>query len=164
MRESTFLRGKMETTGRMTGVARSRPSRERPYFPFLSSIFHFRRSQNVAAQVLVLHNVHELLVDVRGVNFNVLFLEVRRLERDFIKNFLEYGVQAARADIFGLLVDAGGKTGDRGDGIFGEIQLHALGLSSAAYCLISAFFGSVRIRMKSSSLRDCSSTRMGKRP
>src|SRR6266516_3697668 len=35
---------------------------------------------------------------------------------------------------------------------------------SATYCLMSAFFGSVKMRMKSSSLRDCSSTRMGRRP
>ena len=36
--------------------------------------------------------------------------------------------------------------------------------NSATYCLISAFFGSVRIRMKSSSFNDCNSTRIGSRP
>jgi len=36
--------------------------------------------------------------------------------------------------------------------------------SSATYCLISAFLGSVRMRTKSSSFSDCNSTRMGKRP
>ena len=36
--------------------------------------------------------------------------------------------------------------------------------SSAMYCLMSAFFGSVRMRMKSASESELSSTRIGKRP
>jgi len=36
--------------------------------------------------------------------------------------------------------------------------------SKAMYCLMSAFFGSVRIRTKSSSFSDCISTRIGRRP
>ena len=35
---------------------------------------------------------------------------------------------------------------------------------SAAYCLVSAFSGSVMMRTKSSSVSGCSSTRIGKRP
>ena len=36
--------------------------------------------------------------------------------------------------------------------------------SSAEYCLVSDDFGSVRMRTKSSTVSDCSSTRIGKRP
>ena len=36
--------------------------------------------------------------------------------------------------------------------------------SSAVYCLVSAFSGSVRMRTKSSSVSDSSSTRIGNRP
>src|SRR5258708_902280 len=78
--------------------------------------------------MLVLGDGREVLGGVSGVNLHVLFLEVGRFERDFVENFLEDGVQTARADIFGLLVHAGGETGDGGDGVFGDVELDAFGL------------------------------------
>ena len=50
------------------------------------------------------------------------------------------------------------------DPVGGELELAPSVASSAAYCLMSAFSGSVRIRTKSSSPSGCSSTRIGKRP
>src|SRR5947207_4655920 len=96
--------------------------------PFSICHFKFRESENVAAQILVLDDVRELLGDVGGVNFHVFLLEVGRLERDFVENFFEDRVQAAGADVFGLFVHAGGKAGDGGDGIFGDVELDAYGL------------------------------------
>jgi len=60
-------------------------------------------------------------------------------------------VEAAGADVFGLLVHAGGEARDGGDGVFGDVELDASVSSSATYCLMSAFFGSVKMRIKSSS-------------
>src|SRR5467141_5275062 len=91
--------------------------------PFLFSIFQFQESQDVAAQILVLDDVRELLGDVGAVNLHVFLLEVGRFERDFVENFFEDGVEAAGADVFGLLVHAGGEAGDGGDGVFGDVKL-----------------------------------------
>src|SRR6202158_1013308 len=96
--------------------------------PFLFSIFHFQESEDVAAQILVLDDVRELLRDVGAVNLHVFLLEVGRFERDFVQNFFEDGVEAAGADVFGLLVHAGGEAGDGGDGVFGDVELDAFGL------------------------------------
>src|SRR5467141_2240177 len=95
--------------------------------PFLFSIFQFQESQDVAAQILVLDDVRELLGDVGGVNLHVFLFEIGRFERDFVENFFEDGVQAAGADVFGLLIDAGGEAGNGGDGIFGDVELDAFG-------------------------------------
>src|SRR5467141_2735930 len=95
--------------------------------PFLFSIFQFQESQDVAAQILVLDDIRELLGHVGAVNLHVFLLEVGRFERDFVENFFEDGVQAAGADVFGLLVDAGGEAGNGGDGIFGDVELDAFG-------------------------------------
>src|SRR6266850_4167848 len=95
--------------------------------PFLFSIFKFQESENVAAQILVLDDIRELLGDVGGVHFYVLFLEVGRFERNFVKNLFENGVQAPRADIFRLLVYACCESRDGGDGVFGNVELNAFG-------------------------------------
>ena len=68
--------------------------------------------EDVPAEVLILHDVGELLGDVRAVHLHVLLLQVRRLEGNFIEHFFENRVQAARADIFGLLVHRDGETRD----------------------------------------------------
>src|SRR6266851_5691477 len=96
--------------------------------PLLFSIFQFQELQNLAAQILVLDDIRELLGNVGGVHLYVLFLQVGRFERNFVENLFENGVQAPRADIFCLLVHACGKSRDGGDGIFGNVQLHAFGL------------------------------------
>src|SRR6266852_9268027 len=62
-------------------------------------------SQNITAQVLVLYDVGKLLGDVRAIHLHGFFLQFRRLEGDLIEYFFEDGVQAARADVFCLLVD-----------------------------------------------------------
>ena len=84
------------------------------------SVPEFGILQNVAAQILILDDVGELLVHVGGVDLDVLLLQVGRFEGKFIENFFQNGVQAARADVFGLLVDAGGESRDGRDGVVGE--------------------------------------------
>src|ERR1700674_958731 len=94
---------------------------------FLFSIFEFQESENVAAQILVLDDICELFGDVGGVHFYVLFFQIGCFKRNFVENFFENGVQAARADIFCLLVHACAESRDGGDGIFGNVKLDAFG-------------------------------------
>src|SRR6266566_386496 len=108
--------------------------------PFLVSIFQFQELQDVAAQILVLDDVRELLGDVGGVNLHVLLFEVGRFERDFVQNFFEDGVEAAGADIFGLLVHAGGEAGDGGDRVFGDVELDTFGLQERDVLLDERIF------------------------
>ena len=44
-------------------------------------------------------------------------------------------MEAAGADVLGLLVDAGGEAGEGGDGVFGESQLHAFGFEKRGILL-----------------------------
>src|SRR4029077_4941410 len=92
--------------------------------PFLFSIFQFQKSEDVAAQILVLDDVRELFGNVSAVNLHVLFLQVRRFEGIFVEYLFEDGVKAAGADIFGLLVYVGGEARDGGDRVFGDVELH----------------------------------------
>ena len=85
-----------------------------PLFEFPFSDF----LENVAAQVLVLHDIRQLLLHVGGVHFKGFLLHFRSFEGNFLENFFQNGVQAARADIFGVLVHLGGEARDRGDGVF----------------------------------------------
>lgn len=55
--------------------------------------------QYIAAQILVLHDVRQLLADIAGVHLDRLFLQVGSLERDFFQKFFHNGVQTPRADI-----------------------------------------------------------------
>src|SRR5262249_7878545 len=66
-----------------------------------------RRSQDVAAQILILHDVDQLLVDVGRIDLHRLFLEIRRFEGKLVEYLLENGVQPAGPDVFRLLVYAG---------------------------------------------------------
>src|SRR5439155_2993912 len=79
-------------------------------------------------QILVLDDVRKLLGNVGGVNLHVLLLEVGRFERDFVQNFFEDGVEAASANVFGLLVHVGGKAGDSRDCVLGDVELDAFSL------------------------------------
>src|SRR5579871_513514 len=91
--------------------------------------FHFRGSilQDVAAQILILHDVGKLLVDVGGVDLNVFLFKVRSFEGKLIQNLFEDRVETAGANIFSLLVDAGGEFRDGFDGVVGDVELEAFG-------------------------------------
>src|SRR4029077_6569651 len=82
-------------------------------------------SEDIPAEVLILHDVGKLLGDVRAVYLHILFLHVRRLEGNFVQHFFEYGVEAARADVFRLLVDHDSVPREGRDRILGESQLEA---------------------------------------
>src|SRR5688572_20156025 len=71
-----------------------------------------RSSEDVTAEVLILDDLLERAGDVRGVERLLFGLEVRPLEADDVEHLLHDRVQAARADVLGLLVDADGEARD----------------------------------------------------
>src|SRR6266851_8578042 len=91
------------------------------------SIFEFRILQDVAAQVLVLYDIGELLVHVGGIHFDVFLLEVRSFKGQFVQNFFKDSVEAAGADVFRLLVDDGCELRDGVYGVVGDVELDAFG-------------------------------------
>src|SRR5216684_150117 len=108
---------------------------------FRVSIFEFRILQDVAAQILVLDDIGELLVHIGRIHFDVLLLEVRSFEGKLIENLFEDGVEAAGADVFSLLVDDGCKLRDGVDGVVGDVQLHAFGFEQRDVLLDERVFG-----------------------
>src|SRR5207244_7847429 len=92
-------------------------------------------SQNVAAEVLVLNDLGQLLLDVSGVDAHGLLLEIRSFERDLIQKLFHDGMQAPRADILGLLVDRCRQLRDFLQRIIRKRQLDALGLEQGRVLL-----------------------------
>src|SRR5215470_1371806 len=50
--------------------------------------------QNVSAEVFILDNVSEHLLNIEGVNHLMFLFEIRAFERDFVEHFLQDRVQA----------------------------------------------------------------------
>src|SRR6266436_952524 len=96
--------------------------------PLRFSIFQYQELQDVAAQVLVLDDIRELLGDVSGVYLHILLFEVRRFKRNLVEHFFKNGVQTPGADVFSLFVYAGGEARDGRDGVLGDVELDAFGL------------------------------------
>src|SRR5260370_16037682 len=59
--------------------------------------------ENIAAQVLVLGNFGKLLGHVRPIDLDVFLFQLPSFERDLIEYALEYRMQAAGPEFFGLL-------------------------------------------------------------
>src|SRR5208283_450521 len=97
--------------------------------------------ENVTAQILVLYDVRELLVNVGGIYLHRFLFQVRRFERELIQDFFQNRVQTARADVFRLLIHAGGKFGDGLYGIFSELELDALGIQQGDVLLDERVLG-----------------------
>src|SRR5579864_7974070 len=99
-----------------------------------------KRLEDVAAQVLILDYISELLLDERRVDFDAAFLHVRCVEGNFLKNFFENGVQAARADVFRLLVDERGEARDGGHTVLAEIHFQTFGVEQRNVLLDEGVF------------------------
>src|SRR5258707_5478158 len=74
-------------------------------------------SQHVARQILVLDHVRQYALHVGRVDRHRLSVHFAGVERQLVEHTLEDRVQAPGADVFGALVDGGGKAGQLGDGI-----------------------------------------------
>src|SRR5690606_4641087 len=84
-------------------------------------------SEDVAAQVGVLHQFAQVRIDVGAVDGDAAAALVGSLVAEGVEQALEHGVQATRADVLLALVDLGGDLGQAVDGVGGERELHALG-------------------------------------
>src|SRR2546423_3894727 len=84
-------------------------------------------SEDVAAEGLIFDDVGERARDVFGVNQLPLLFEVWAEEAYLVEDFLHDRVEAARADVLGLLVDADREARDRIHGVLREVQLYAFG-------------------------------------
>lgn len=84
--------------------------------------------QDVIRYINIFRDVTELISHIALVDGDVLILEVRRIEGEVFQNALQYRIEAAGADVFGLGIHAGGDVGDGGKGVFGEGDVDAFGL------------------------------------
>src|SRR5262249_25527040 len=98
-------------------------------------------SQNVTAEILVLHDLRQLLAHVVGIYFDRLFLQVGTFEGDLLQQLLENRVQPPRADILGRFVHARGKGGDLLNGVVGERELDALSVEQRLILLDQRVLG-----------------------
>src|ERR1700730_11557261 len=89
---------------------------------------------------MVLDDFGELLVDVRRVDFHIFLFQVGGLKRKLLKYLFKDGVKPSSTDVFGLLVDAGGKLRDRFDGVFGYVELQPLGFKQGDVLLDQRVF------------------------
>jgi hypothetical protein len=92
-------------------------------------------SEDVAAEVLVFDYVVESARDVVGVDYLVLRLKVWAEEAYLVQDLLHDRVQASRADVLGLLVDADGEAREGVDGVFREVKLDAFGFEQSLVLL-----------------------------
>src|SRR5436190_24333421 len=80
--------------------------------------------QDVARQILVLHNFAQHLLHIGGVYDELLTFFLRRVEADFVKDAFHERVQTACADVLGAFVYAKSKAGNFVERLWCELQLH----------------------------------------
>src|SRR5690348_1635125 len=83
-------------------------------------------SQHVAAEIGVLGDSAELLLDEGGVDDQGLAAPVLGLEAHLLEQFLHHRLEPPRADILDRFIDLGGDAGERLDPVVGELDRHAL--------------------------------------
>src|SRR5262249_16526509 len=83
--------------------------------------------QNVAAEILILHDVGKHLLDVCRIDSDGFLFKVRPLERDLVEKLFHDRVQAARPDVFRTFVDSGGEARDFVYRVIQESQFDAFG-------------------------------------
>src|SRR3546814_10689700 len=118
-------------------------------------------SGDVAAQVLVLHQLAQVLVDVGAVDGDGA-ARVGRLEAQRVEQAFEHGVQAAGTDVLLALVTWAAISARRSTASGANDSETPSVFISSTYWRVSEALGSVRMRTKSSLLSALSSTRIGK--
>ena len=103
------------------------------------------------------------LQNIRRIDLHFSGL-LRRGERDRFEEALQHHMQAARADVALIVVEALGERGDLLQATGSEFKSTPSWASSAVYWRVSAFFGSLRMRRNCSESSACRFTRSGNRP
>src|SRR5689334_24695670 len=96
----------------------------------MTSTFYFPL-ENEAAEIGVLGEVADVLMNIGGVDFRGLAAEIRRLERQLVEHTLHHGLQAPRADVLDRAVDRDRDVGERVDRVAGELDVEALEIGRA---------------------------------
>ncbi len=91
--------------------------------------------KNVPAQVLVFHDLCQLLPHIRSIDLNVLLLKIRTVERDVFEQLLHDRVKTPRPDIFGVFVHLRRDPRDLRQGVIGETELYAFSLKESGVLL-----------------------------
>src|SRR6185369_11088024 len=86
-----------------------------------------RDLQNEFAQILVLRQRGQFLLDICGVDRNLAMSHIGSLEAQFLEQPFHDRVQPTGPDILGRLIHAEGKVGQSVGGVRRELQIHALG-------------------------------------
>src|SRR5437879_1577324 len=115
-------------------------TRPRPHGYFQVSKWE-KALQNVPAQILILNNISQHLADIFGVDGDLLALSFRGGEADLIEYAFHNCVQPPRAYVLGAFVDSERKTRNFGQGLFGELQLHAFCLQERRVLFHQRRFG-----------------------
>src|SRR5262245_25724759 len=97
--------------------------------------------QNVSTKVFILHDVSQHLTHVIGVHNLALLFQVGAFKRNLVEDFLQDRVQAARAYVFGGLVDLESEVCHFVNRVFGDFASDAFGLHQR---LSSALSGRAR--------------------
>src|SRR5215469_9819566 len=84
--------------------------------------------QNIAAQILVLHDISQHLAHVVGIDGDLLAFLFGRSEAQLIEHALHDRMQPARSDVFRALVHTEGEACHLFQSFVGELQFHAFGL------------------------------------
>ena len=157
--------------GRATGrpIAGARPCRRSRRYraePVCAEAASSSSLKNEPSEVFVPGQVGQPRVDVGGVDRHRLRRRAcAASKRDLLEQPLHHRVQAARADVLGALVHLRRRSrrgGGSPSGVKSSVTPSVA--SSAWYCLIRQASVLVRMRSKSSTDSESSSTRIGKRP
>src|SRR5579863_7172013 len=84
--------------------------------------------QNKPAQVGILGEVADVLLNILRIDQDGFAVAVRRGKGNFVQHALHNGLQATRADILDRRIDGNRDVGERVDRTAGDVERHALGL------------------------------------
>src|SRR6266511_4153652 len=118
--------GERKRKRRLGGTAERRFLSSAPALPLSRSPAPFL--QNVSAEIFIFHDVGQHLTHVIGVHNLELLFQVGAFKRNLVKDFLQDRVQAARAYVFGGLVDLESEVCHFVNRVFGDFERDALGL------------------------------------
>src|SRR6266478_9763792 len=97
--------------------------------------------KNVTGQVFVLHNRVEPLMNVGGVDRDLVLGKLGRAERKVLEQPFKYCMETAGADVFRAGIDLRGDFGQGGDRVVGEVDVDLLGLQQRNVLLGQRVFG-----------------------
>src|SRR5271156_6309029 len=91
-----------------------------------TTVTNRRELQNIAREILVLDDLVEAPMNVRGIDHQLAIGQLGRVERQLFEQPLEDSMQSARANIFRARVALGRDLRERRHAVLAEAHMHAL--------------------------------------